>query len=333
MNALVTGATGFIGTHLVERLLAGGVRVRALVRPTSDTSLLESRGVELVRGDVRDPEAVGRAVAGCGVVYHLAKAPRGSPAPILRAVNGEGAGHVARAAARAGVGRLVLAGSAAVYGGDLRGRLVGEDSPLRPDSEYARSKALGERQVRESGLAGAVVARIGTVLGPGAAPWQRLFADIERGRFRMPGEGVNRHHLVDVADIAEGLLLCGSTPGIEGRVYNLAAAEPIRLVEMVRQIAVELGVTAAPRVLPEAPLRWYRGLSGLIGRLTGRGLPRAEGIAYLLSDRVLDISRACRELGYAPRIGPQEAIGRTAAWYRESATRREPAGAAASAPR
>ena len=318
MSVLVTGATGFIGPHLVQRLVGAGERVAALVRPETDASRLLALGVEVFRGDVRDPVAVGRAAAGRRIVYHLARALRGSAARALAAVNGEGTANIARAAAAAGVGRIVFAGSASVYGHVVPGVVLTEDSPPKPGSAYGRSKLLGERALFGEGAAPAVIARIPAVLGPGAHAWRATFASVGSRRFRMIGAGDNRLHLVDVADVVDGLLLCGATPAIEGRIYNLGAGQPITLREMVQLIARELGVEGGgPRVLPAAPFRLYHRVSGLMSRAAGIELPRAAGVAFLLTDRVLDISRARRELGYAPRMEPSEAIRRTAEWLRQ----------------
>jgi nucleoside-diphosphate-sugar epimerase len=335
LSVLVTGATGFIGPHLVQRLVGAGEQVAALVRPETDASRLLALGVEVLRGDVRDRAAVRRAVAGRRIVYHLARALGGSDARTLVAVNGEGTAQVARAADAAGVERIVHAGSASVYGHIVPGVVLREDSPLRPDSAYGRSKLLGERALFSAGGAvAAVIARIPAVLGPGAHAWRATFGSIESRRFRMLGAGDNRYHLVDVADLVDGLLLCGTTQGVEGRIYNLAGPEPIRLRDMVQLIARELGAEGGgPRPLPAAPFRLYHRLSEVTERIAGIRLPRAAGVAFLLTDRVLDITRARRELGYAPRVEPREAIGRTAEWIRQGATRLEVEGATASGPR
>jgi nucleoside-diphosphate-sugar epimerase len=331
MRVLVTGATGFIGSHLVERLLGSGVQVRALVRHGTDASSLDARGIEVVRGDVRDPDAVRHAMADQEFVYHLARAPRGSPAKIMQAINVEGTVNVGRAAARANVARLVHGSSAAVYGEGVRGSAVHEDWPLNPISEHGRSKLRAEQALRGqqgSGPVPVVVARISSVLGPRAEGWRGLFAALEAKRFRMPGAGLNYQHL---ADIVEGLLLCAATPDIEGRAYNLTGAEPIRLRDMLQLMVRELGLgEKLPPALPAGPLRIYRRLSDALEAITGVGLPRAVNIAHFMNDRVLDISRARRELGYAPRVSPQEAIRRTAEWYRNAAPPPLPHGTAAS---
>jgi dihydroflavonol-4-reductase len=323
MRVLVTGATGFIGSHLVERLLGSGSEVRALVRHPTDGSNLEARGVEVVRGDVRDPEAVRQAMADRELVYHLARAPRGSPAKIMQSINVDGTVNVARAAARSGVARLVHASSAAVYGEGVSGSAVHEDFPLKPFSEHGRSKVRAEQALKsqpDSRPVPVVFARISSVLGPRAEGWHGLFAALEAKRFRMPGPGLNYQNLADVADIVEGLLLCATRPKVEGRAYNLTGAEAICLRDMLQLMVRALGLGEKPPLaLPAGPLRVYRRMSDALAGIVGVGLPRADNIAHFMNDRVLDISRARRELGYAPRVSPQDAIRRTAEWYRTEA--------------
>ena len=321
-NVLVTGAAGFIGSELVARLLADGHRIRALVRKQTSATRLQALGAEVVLGDVRDGSSVARAAAGQELVYHLAKAPSHSRPALLRAVNTQGTANVAHAAARSGARRLVHCSSAAVYGRVRTEPAVHEDAPLGPDSPYARSKAEAEALVRSDELAGLLpvtVVRITHVLGAGALNSQALFRAVAASRFRMVGRGDNYYHPADVADIVDGLLLCGTAARAAGRVYNLAGNDPIRLREFIQLIAEELDmkgrVTAS---LPAAPFRLYRQLNALAERITGFSLPRAHALGFLLGDRVLDISRARGELGYAPRVGIRETIRRTADGFRRS---------------
>jgi nucleoside-diphosphate-sugar epimerase len=119
-----------------------------------------------------------------------------------------------------------------------------------------------------------------------------------------------------VSDIVEGLLLCGTVKGVEGRTYILAGNEPILLRDLIRLIAEELGVSGRlPRTLPAGPFRLYLLLNDVVRAVAGTSLPRAHGVSFLLSDRILNISRARQELGYAPRVSMPQAICRTVQWY------------------
>jgi len=319
MNVLVTGATGFIGSHLVDRLLETGAHVRALVRPAADASRLNGLGVEVVRGDVSRVNDVERAVAGRELVYHLAKAPSGSPWSILERVNVTGAANVVRSAARAGVARVVHCSSTAVYGHcPGAALLVSEHTMEEPDTPYAWSKALGEKAAQSHiGRVSLVIARITSVLGPRCFRWLSVFRSVASRRFRLIGRGDGRHHLADVSDVVGGLLLCANSPAADGRTYIIAGNEAITLRNLVQLITEELNVCGpSARALPSVPFRGYLRLNQVAWEVAGTSLPRAGSIAFLLSDRVLDISRARQELGFEPRVDLRGTIQRTAGWYR-----------------
>lgn len=320
MSVLVTGATGFIGSHLVNRLLGNGECVRALVRREAAVPALAAAGVDVVRGDLRDAEAVHRAAVGCRIVYHLAKAPSGSSLRTIRGVNVDGTANIGSAVRRAGVIRLVYGSSAAVYGHSSAPGPLPEEALPAPDSAYARSKARAEEVLfsehQRWGLP-VVLARISSVLGPRAARWCPLFHAVAARRFRLLGSGHNRHHHVDVDDVIEGLLLCAAIPGVEGRSYNLAGNEPVSLRELVQLIAQEIGVDGNPGwSLPSGPFRVYKRLSDLLDDAAGFTLPRADGVWSLISSRILDIRRARDELGYSPRVSLRHALHRTVQWCR-----------------
>jgi nucleoside-diphosphate-sugar epimerase len=316
LKVLVTGATGFIGTHLVDRLIQQGDDVTAFARPTADVSSLERRGVRVITGDVRNERDVESAVNGSGIVYHLARAKSHGARAMseVKAVNVDGTSNVARAATQAGVERIVHASSAAVYGSRPKRIPVSEDDPLNPDSPYARSKAEAEATLREHACVPFVIARITAVLGPNCRSWLPIFKSVAAGRLRLVGNGANQHHPADVSDIVDGLILCGTTGG-SGKAYNLAGPESVTVAELRQAIASELhsGVTS-PRSVPAAPIALYLWMDRITERLAGVKLPRVESIVFLTSDRVLDLSRATAELGYKPRIGVSKAITRTAEW-------------------
>jgi len=323
MNVLVTGATGFIGKHLTERLLASGHRVTTVVRAEADASALPG-GVEVARGDVRDYLSVERAVAGCDTVFHLAAKTEALELPkaAIWSVNVEGTASIARACVRHRIKRLVFASSVGVYGRAIDNLSINETTQPRPDSPYGESKLMSERILlshhERDGLP-VVIARISTVLGPGARAWRPFFQSVASGRFRCIGAGRNHHHTADVADIADGLLLCATVPNVEGRTYVLAGGEPVQLREFARLVAGEFGGGQFTSSWPAWPLYAFKALNQFAYASTGRRLPRADRIDFFLGNRAFDISRARRELGYAPRITMREAVARTAASFRNDA--------------
>jgi nucleoside-diphosphate-sugar epimerase len=316
---LITGATGFVGSHLVESL-RGTRSLRALVRPATDASALEAAGVEIVRGDLRDADAPRRAVDGCRVVHHVAAltSHRGASARDLRETNVEGTARLAAAALDADVERFVFASAVKVYGVARKGT-IDEDTPRDPVSPYACSKARAEdlliQLAEERGLP-LVVARLGGMLGAGAVGWLGLFRAIADGSFRMIGSGRGRYPAADVDEVVAGLNRCADVAGIEGRVYNLTG-EPVTLAALVDAISHAVGGPPPRRPLPDAPLHAYRVLQRGALALTGRSLPRFSRVELFLGDRGFDISRARRDLGYDPRTDLRESVARTAQWFRE----------------
>jgi dihydroflavonol-4-reductase len=256
VTALVTGGTGFIGAAIVERLLRDGEHVRALARSEASAGALAAAGAEPVRGDVRDLDALTSAMGGCDVVYHAAGANAfclRDPSPMFE-INVEGSDAVVRAAARAGVRRVVYTSSAATLG-EARGTVGTERSPHRGWflSNYERSKFEAERRVlsaaRETGSE-VVCVNPSSVQGPGRSTGSaRFLLDYLNGRLKAVVD--SRLSLVDIADCTEGHLLAASK-GIPGERYVLSGAtltvrDGVALV--ARLTGVERPVrTVAPRV-------------------------------------------------------------------------------------
>jgi nucleoside-diphosphate-sugar epimerase len=322
MRVLVTGATGFIGRHLIERLVAAREQVRTLVRSSANASWLEAMNVEVVRGDIGDACVVKHAAEKCEIIFHLAAKTEASgllSRQEVRAANVQGTENIVRAALAGGVGRLVFCSSVAVYGRMTKNRRIDENTETNPDSPYGESKVLGEHILlsawQREGLP-VVVARLSTVWGPGTTSWLGLFRNIASRRFRLIGAGTNFHHIADVSDVVEGLRLCSSIKGIEGRTFILSGREAVQLRMLAEIIGEEVGTTSFSTPLPSAPLHVYRALDRMAVALIGRQLPRADRLALFLGDRTFDIARARQELGYVPRIDLKDTIHRMAEWFR-----------------
>lgn len=321
MKVLITGAAGFVGSHLAKSLLRDGYAVRGFVRPTKDTSVLEQLGVEIARGDLTDFTSVERALEGCDQVYHLAAlTSRQKPSrKEAMAVNCEGTGHVVRAALKAGVSRMVYSSTAGVYG-VISNAPVDEASPVNPDSPYQEAKVAGEALVlaayRDHRFP-VVIARFPGVLGRGSMSWVPLFRAIGTGKFRIIGSGCNHTHTGHILDVVDGLRRCGETPDIEGRCYLLAGNTATRIDEFVELFAKELGVSISSMRLPDFPYRVFHGMSCMLYRWVGVTLPRANDYELFISDKVLSLEKAKRELGYEPKIPIEQGIRETLQWYRE----------------
>lgn len=322
MRVLVTGATGFTGGHLARVLVARGQRVRALVRDPARAGALAESGLEIAPGDLRDRSALMDAVRDMDVVYHIAALYReaGLPERDYFAVNATAVGTLIDAAASAGVRRLVHCSTVGVHG-DVEHPPADEDAPLRPGDVYQRSKAEGEqvaRQAAERTGVEVVIARPSGIYGPGDRRLLKLFRGIARRRFLFLGTGDIFYHLTYVDDLVEGFRRCGETPGAAGRTYILAGGEVTTLTELVEAIAREAGV-APPRLrLPVWPF-WIAGALCEAACTPLRIEPPLyrRRVDFFTKSRAFDISRARRELGYAPQVGLADGIRRTLTWYRQ----------------
>ncbi|NCR23510.1 MAG: NAD-dependent epimerase/dehydratase family protein [Microcystis aeruginosa L111-01] len=322
MKIFVTGATGLIGQHLVQRLQREGHHVKALVRPEREAIWLETMGIELCRGEINDVIALKQAMQDCQQVFHLAAKVHGPDVTrdSLWAVNVQGTERIAQATLQTGIERLIYCSTVAIYGRTFSNRQITEETPPRPDSPYGESKLRTEEilqtYAQRDGLP-VVIVRPSTVFGPGASSWAGLFHAIATRQFRLIGSGQGHHCITDVADIVEGLIQCSTTPGIEGRTYILAGPESISLSEFVTLIGKAVGVFDLPPPLPGTPLQLYKHLNRLSYKLTGNLLPKADRIDLFLGDRSYNLSRARRELNYNPQISAEETIHLTADWFRD----------------
>ncbi len=320
MNALVTGASGFIGRHLVERLAAAGDRVRAFVRAHPETRRAGDSRVEFAYGDVLDLHAVEQAARGCDVIYHLAAkvSHGGASAAETYATNVEGTANVAEAALRGGVRRLVFASTTGVYG-PVANRAIDARTPVGPYSPYTRSKVQAEELLSSRyatrGL-GVVVGRITSVFGDGHLGWLGLFQAIRAGEFRLIGRGGNYRHPGHIEDIVGGLVLCGTVPSTEGKTYNLVGKEALPLRELIGLIREELGAPQLRAPWPELPLHVYKVLNAAYHACGGQQLPRFDRVRFFLTDERFDQSRERSELGHQPGVSVREAVRLQAQWYR-----------------
>jgi nucleoside-diphosphate-sugar epimerase len=325
MEVLVTGASGLLGRHLITALLTRGDRVRALALPSEDTTTLETRGVKVYRGDVRQPETLIAASAGVDTIFHLA-GMMGAWLPLAdyRAVNVAGTEHVCRAALQAGARRLVHVSSWTVYGMAL-GRPAREDFALKPFPEpYAVTKAEGDKLVQrliaQEGLP-AVIVRPGTFFGPGdRLHFGRMADRLRAGRGIVVGNGRNALPFVYVTDVARGLLLASDSEAAIGQAYNISNDEPLSQEECLRAIAAAIGA-APPRV--HAPFRaLYLAAAAaeqvaVVTRAKTQPIVTRLGVTLFGTDNRHAIAKARAELGYAPQVDLRDGVRLAAAWYQQ----------------
>ncbi|HEU4681669.1 MAG TPA: NAD-dependent epimerase/dehydratase family protein [Gemmatimonadales bacterium] len=324
MEVLVTGGTGFVGSHLVRRLLARGHQVTSLdTNAGLFDSTLQSEGARLVAGSVTNRLDVDRAVAGSELVYHLAS-PFGD---ILQSdavywdIEVNGTRNVLEAARRYGVRRVVHCSTQGVHGALTR--IPGdEESPLAPRDYYCYSKVEGERVCREFISAGmdVVIVRPTSVYGPGdVRGWLKLYRLVAGGWFPMVGRGETLNHPVYVENLVDVFELAGSTPGAKGRAYLAGDEHAITLTDLVRKVGAAVGSSVRIIRFPWYRMAWYgSGVVEILFKAVGIKPPIfRRRLSWYATNRAFRIDRARNELGYTPRVGLDEGLRRTGDWYRQ----------------
>jgi nucleoside-diphosphate-sugar epimerase len=322
MRVLVTGATGFTGGQLARHLSRVGDTVRAVVRDPGRAGHLAASGVEVVAGDLTDAASLRRAMTGVEVVYNIAALYReaGLPAETYRAVNAVAVGTIVTLAHELGVGRVVHCSTVGVHG-DIEHPPANEDAPLAPGDVYQATKLEGEQIGRQTAArlgVDLVIARPTGIYGPGDRRLFKLFGAIARGRFVMLGSGSNFYHVTFIDDLCAGFSLCGRVAGAAGRTYILGGGEVPTLADLVR-VTSRVAGTPGPRLrLPIWPV-WLAGAlcEGVCAPFGISPPLYRRRVDFFRKSRAFDISRARRELGYAPAVTLEEGIGRTLGWYRE----------------
>lgn len=324
MTTLVTGASGFVGSAVVRRLLEAGHDVRALVRPDSDRRNLDGLAVEIVEGDLRDRGTLDAAVAGCQGLFHVAADYRlwARNHEELYESNVGGTVNMIRAAADAGVERMVYTSSVATLGLNADGTPADETTPSRLEDmigHYKRSKYLAEVEVRritDEEILPLVIVNPSTPIGPRdvkPTPTGRLILDAARGR--MPAYVDTGLNVVHVDDVADGHLLAYER-GRRGERYILGG-ENLTLEQILAEVAGVSG-RRAPRVrLPHAavmPLAWISELLAHL-RLLKTPLATVDGVRMARKHMFFSSDKAREELGYEWGSAAG-AIADAVAWFR-----------------
>ena len=317
-RTLVTGATGFVGSQVVEELLARGESVRGLVRDPAKAARLRERGVDVIVGDIRDPDALSLAVESIDVVHHCAAAVGGRyTGRQIWETNLGGVRLLLEQARTAGVRRVVLLSSVNVLG----------TANLDPATEYlpcrrshdpaADVKIEMERLALEAALGAGpqvVILRPGFIYGPGdPGNLPRIMRALRRGKFAYIGSRDHVIPIVHVGDVVQAMLLAAQVPTANGRIYQITDGSRTTIGQFIDQLADLLECPRPRRVLPGFLPR----LGCVLFDALHLVVPRCpapisrSGVRFLGTSRFVDIRRARAELGYAPHVGYREGLAGT----------------------
>ncbi len=302
---LVTGGAGFIGSHVVDGLLAAGKRVRVFDDLSTGQSANLPAGVEFVRGCVCDANELTAAAAGCAVVYHLAamaSVAKSLEDPLAcHAVCATGTLNALLAAKAAGARRVVYAASSSCYGSAADPAGLSEDTPLRPLSPYAAAKLAGEHYLEafaESFGLETVRLRFFNIFGPrqrADSPYSGVIAIfvgmLTQGRAPVVhGDGLQARDFVYVANAVQAVLKAGDVPGVSGKVFNVGTGQVITVLDLVNALNRVMGTSVTPT----------------------HGPARTGDVRFSLAK----IDRIRTELGYEPTVSFEDGLRKTVEWYR-----------------
>jgi len=326
VKLLVTGGTGFIGSHLAEEGRRRGAQVVALGltdRPEekANAALLASKGVEILPGSITYAELCARAMRGVTHVFHLAVAMRegGKSDQFFEAINLDGTRSLLEAAGSGRVERFVYCNTIGIYRHREPG-ITSEGSPLRPGNIYERTKVAAERMVRDHAAhanVSSTVLRPADVYGPRDQRLLKLFKGVARGRFPLFGDGAGRRHMVYVDDVVSAFFAACERQEAVDEAMIVAGPRPCTLRELIEQVRQATGSARYGFRLPLAPMLAMAAVVEDVCRMLKLDPPiYRRRMDFFTSDSAFDISRARRLLEWAPQVDLAEGVKRTYEAYR-----------------
>ena len=322
LKVLVTGGTGFTGSHLVKRLLSEGHSVIVVDnQPGRFHDELQQLGAQITIGSVTDRDLMDRIVKGCDVVHHVAAAFRrvDLPKQTYWDVNVNGTRYLMEAACKYGVRKFIYCSTCGVHG-NVKNPPAAEDAPITPADYYQYTKYEGEKVAQEfmqKGLDIAVL-RPAAIYGPGDPErWGMLFKQVAKGRFFMLGDGEVTYHPLYIDNLIDAFMLAMAKEESNGQTYLIADEHYYAINDIVETIADVLGVSVTVVLLP-----YWTSWVAAVGTEVVSGVLKVQPplfrrrIDWFRQNRAFDISKAQRELGYQPKVDLHTGLSQTAEWYR-----------------
>ncbi|HVP12046.1 MAG TPA: NAD-dependent epimerase/dehydratase family protein [Phycisphaerae bacterium] len=328
---LVTGATGLLGSHIVEQLRRRDRPVRVLVRSGADVRWLQTQGVEMVRGDLNDLPAVRRACEGVQCIYHAAaRVGDWGPWEDFLKVTVDGTHNVFDAAEQCGVPRFIHISSISVYGHrNEPGLVIDETAPLGVKvhrwSYYTRAKVMVEKELNARQAAGSkvkfTVIRPSWLYGPrDRATIARLVAMVRDGKAKLLGDGNNRLNVVHAANVAEACILAADNPQAVGQAYNCSNDGELTQRQYFNMVANAIGAKPVTRCVPFKVAYQAAFTLECVGHLFKlKKPPMITRYAVWLMGRhtFFSADKARRELGWKSAISYEEGIPAAIRWFEE----------------
>ncbi len=322
MKALVTGATGYTGYNLTERLLKSGVEVKVLVRDKNRMILPGELQPEIVEGDIRDKQKVAEAVKGVDRIYHIAAMFRtaGSPDQDYYDIHVQGTRYLLEAARENNVRRFVHCSTVGVHG-DVEG-IANEESPFKPGDIYQRTKLEGEllaREFAETHNLSLAVIRPTAIYGPGDLRLLKLFKLASKSITPILGDGKIYYHMIFIDDLVDAFIEASQNEDAIGQVFIIGGKNKVTLNTLVNKIADTLHCSKRVIHLPALPFQLAGSLCEKMCSPFGIAPPiYRRRVDFFTKSRAFDVSRAERIMGFIPKTSLEEGISKTAEWYQRN---------------
>lgn len=319
-RAIVTGANGFVGSHVCKELIQHGYKVRGLARDTSDTSEVDNLDIEIVRGDIRDSESLLSAFEDIDVVFHIAALFREAKHPdsVYRDINVTGTTNVLDAAIESGIKKVIHCSTVGVHS-HIPNPPATEDEEYRPGDIYQETKCEGEqialKYFRDRKIDGVVI-RPAMIWGEGDSRTLKLFRGIANRKFPLIGTGRTLVHWVHVKDLARAFRLAAEGDTESGDIFIISGERPVEMQYLYQRVAGEFGVAPPKFKIPAFPVQ-------LIGTITeclcipfGIEPPiYRRRVDFFTKTRAFCSDKAKEKLGYQPENSFEDEVAQIAKGY------------------